>query len=221
MVDSKYVKKIGNIKVAGEDVEVLLMSPPYSKPWYTMYANIPGASKFYAQNSPTNITFQKGDKIGIDTAHGYNEDQTLNQKYKDGIIQIREAIPIIKSIAKIANKPAALDIKQGSVVPLGRLNYGNFSEAQKAQEIVNKGYSKGSSNGGFGSKPLLVPIYDSKLYPNTKFHTAFFHKGGKIKRLTNKKVKGHGPGWHEERLNHSKASVKGKMKKWRHHNAKT
>lgn len=46
---------------------------------------------------------------------------------------------------------------------------------------------------------------------------AGFRKGGRVKHLTNKHVKGRGAGWHEQRLDHSKAVVKGKMKKWRSH----
>lgn len=44
---------------------------------------------------------------------------------------------------------------------------------------------------------------------------SMFNKGGKV--LSNKKVEGRGAGWHERRLDHSKASVKGKMRRWRKH----
>ena len=32
------------------------------------------------------------DTVGIDTAHSYNETQTMTQKYKDGISQITQCI---------------------------------------------------------------------------------------------------------------------------------
>jgi hypothetical protein len=45
--------------------------------------------------------------------------------------------------------------------------------------------------------------------------TNSFKKGGKIKQLTNKRIKPKGPGHWERRLDHSKAKIKSVMKKWR------
>jgi len=85
------------IQCEGKDVTILKIVRGNDK-WYCAYVRIDNLDKSidYTCTDPY-PTYHKGNVLGVDTDHGWNQDQTLEEKKKDAINQIEQIIKYFRN----------------------------------------------------------------------------------------------------------------------------
>ena len=70
--------------------------------WFCSYVTIPGSKVLKDEwlNCPT---FRENDEFGYDTAHAYNDKQTLAEKLDDAILQVQHGIEQALKVLEIAS----------------------------------------------------------------------------------------------------------------------
>jgi len=81
--------KIFEINIHGVNVEVV-KNETENDFWFCAYAELKNSR--FLDNKFLGITYRDGDKVGVDTMHARNEDQTETEKFMDVLIQIEDVI---------------------------------------------------------------------------------------------------------------------------------
>jgi hypothetical protein len=84
--------------ICGQEVEVLKMQAAKMS-WFCAYATLKNSSVL-SDEFLGYPTFREGDKVGIDTAHSFNIDQTLEEKLASALHQIEYVIEKWKKAIK-------------------------------------------------------------------------------------------------------------------------
>ena len=91
--------KFMTINIHGYTVEVFKMEigkiAGKEKSWFCAYAELKG-SKALSDSYLGNPTYRKEDVVGVDTAHSYNDNHTMEQKLADALRQIQIIIKTFK-----------------------------------------------------------------------------------------------------------------------------
>ena len=88
--------------IGGQSVEVFkLVSPSWKsektkkkhleRTWFCAYATLKGSENL-SESFLGHPTYKEGDKVGVDTAHAFNEEQTLDEKLRSALTQIHWVI---------------------------------------------------------------------------------------------------------------------------------
>lgn len=77
------------LNILGQEVEVVRIKLE-RRTWFCAYATLEGAKVL--SESFLNVTYKEGDKVGVDTAHAFNDKHTQEQKLASALNQIQNTI---------------------------------------------------------------------------------------------------------------------------------
>lgn len=103
-MDKQYLihndKEEATINIQGHEVLIVKRTVGIDiDPFFCAYVELKGQSIF-SDRFLGHPTYRKGDVVGIDTAHSFNETQTELQKFKSAISQITRVIEAYNTATK-------------------------------------------------------------------------------------------------------------------------